>query len=257
MTCLIGYTGFVGSNIASQREFDVLVNSKNFRDIQGMSFDKVVCAGVSAVKWKANANPEEDFARITELADVLKTVSAKKFVLISTIDVYPAKGIGADESYDIHSGENDAYGRHRAWFEDFCREHFEDTLVIRLPALFGTGLKKNVVFDLVNDNMLDNINPSSSFQYYFLDHLCDDIDLVDKAGVHTANFFTEPIATSDIVSEFFKGKSIGAHRSNEVHYDLHTKHANLKSKAGPYMYTRGEVLGDLRTYLSRAMPGAH
>ena len=253
MNCLIGYTGFVGSNIASKRQFDVLVNSKNSKDIIGQSFDEIVCAGVPAVKWKANAHPDEDIACINSLIDVLKTTTAKKFTLISTIDVYAPK-TGVDEKYDCHRDENDPYGKHRLMFEDFCKSHFNDVLVVRLPGLFGYGLKKNVIFDLMNDNCLDAINPKSSFQYYFLDHLADDIDLFrDKISTGVVNVFTEPIVTEEIASKFFAGKDIGQNAGKEVHYDAHTIFASINGKTGCYMYSKDEVMRDLEEYLSKSV----
>lgn len=54
MNCLIGYTGFVGGNLVAKRQFDVLINSKNFESMRGAHYDRVVCAGISAVKWQAN-----------------------------------------------------------------------------------------------------------------------------------------------------------------------------------------------------------
>ena len=81
---LIGYTGFVGSNLLEQDNYDVLINSKNCDELRNKHFDRIVCAGVSAVKWKANKFPEEDLANINKLIDVLSTVTTDKFVLIST-----------------------------------------------------------------------------------------------------------------------------------------------------------------------------
>ena len=57
-TALIGYTGFVGSNLLRQRPFDACFNSSNIDQIAGRSFDLVVCCGARAEKWKANADPE-------------------------------------------------------------------------------------------------------------------------------------------------------------------------------------------------------
>lgn len=248
MNCLIGYTGFVGGNLARQRPYEVLINSKNFHTLEGRSFDRIVCAGIPAVKWKANKDPEGDLAHINELVEVLKSVKADKFVLISTIDVYSVNR-GVDEDFDCHDPKHHAYGRHRLYFEDFCKEHFPDVLIVRLPGLFGTGIKKNVIFDLLNDNCLDMINPDSTFQYYCLDNLSDDIERAEKAGLRLVNLFTEPIATKTIIDRFFPGKSVGANASPRGAYDMHTRYAGLRGKTGPYLYTAGEVMDQLKTFI--------
>lgn len=249
-SCLIGYTGFVGGNLLRQHTFDVLVNSKNVDSIRGESFDLVVCAGVSAVKWKANKDPEGDWNGIRRLLDVLGTVSAEQFILVSTIDVYPVNE-AVDEDYDCHKLPNHAYGTNRLKVEDFCVSHFPNTLVVRLPGLFGIGLKKNVIFDLLHDNCLDMINLDSSFQYYCLENLWNDIRLCIDSDVKLANFFTAPIKTYEIVERFFPEKRIiKTERTVPVaRYDFHTKYAVLRGLNGPYFYDKAEVMSELLTFI--------
>lgn len=248
MNCLIGYTGFVGGNLAAQRHYDVLINSKNFHDLEGRSLDRIVCAGIPAVKWKANKDPEADIAHINELVKVLETVSARKFVLISTIDVYSVNA-DVDEDFDCHNPAHHAYGRHRLYFEDFCKAHFSDVLIVRLPGLFGPGIKKNVIFDLLNDNCLEMINPESFFQYYDLRNLSADIDRAEKAGLHLVNFFTEPIPTAEVLRRFFPGKAVGAKASPKAVYDMRTKYAGLRGRTGGYLYSAEEVLAQLQDFI--------
>ena len=250
MDCLIGYTGFVGGNLVAQRKFDVLINSKNFETMRGQHYDRVICAGVSAVKWQANKDPAADLARIQPLMDVLATVTADKFVLISTIDVYSVAS-GADESTDCHNPAHHAYGRHRLAFEDFCRARFPNLTVVRLPGLFGPGIKKNVLFDLLHDNCLEMINPKSTFQYYDLRNLADDIERAEAAGLDLVNLFTEPVGTAEILERFFPETQVGAKPSPEAHYDLYTRYAALRGLAGNYLYTKDEVLSQIADFIAK------
>lgn len=41
-----------------------------------------------------------------------------------------------------------AYGRNRLQLERWVREDYPNALIVRLPALYGIGLKKNFLFDL-------------------------------------------------------------------------------------------------------------
>lgn len=249
MNCLIGYTGFVGSNLNAQRPYDVLINSKNFQTMRGCHYDRVVCAGVSAVKWQANKDPVTDLNRIEALMAVLKTVTADKFVLISTIDVYSVIS-GADEDTDCHNPAHHAYGRHRLYFEDFCRQRFPNITIIRLPGLFGPGLKKNVIYDLMHDNCLEMINRASTFQFYDLSNLGDDIERAESANLELVNFFTEPVSVREIVDQFFTGKKVGGNPSPEAHYDMYTKYAWLRGYDGHYLYSLDEVLLQLSNFIS-------
>ena len=64
---LIGHTGFVGSNLKKQHEFDEFYNSKNFKEMTGRNFNYLVCAGIAAEKWKANNDPIQDLEQILKL----------------------------------------------------------------------------------------------------------------------------------------------------------------------------------------------
>lgn len=46
---LIGYTGFVGSNLDQNWDFQARFNSSSIADIRNRKFGTVVCAGISAV----------------------------------------------------------------------------------------------------------------------------------------------------------------------------------------------------------------
>ncbi|SDJ10920.1 hypothetical protein SAMN04515654_12814 [Halanaerobium congolense] len=149
MNGLIGYTGFVGGNLDKQIDFDKTYNSSNISEIEGEKFDLLVCAGIKAQKWFANKNPEKDLEDINNLLKHLENVEADKFVLISTIDVYD-KSIDINENYKINKDKLEPYGRNRYYAEQWIKNNFDDSLIIRLPALFGEGLKKNFIYDLIH-----------------------------------------------------------------------------------------------------------
>ena len=140
---LIGYTGFVGSNILKQlkdsgyedRELK-LYNSKNIKSIYGENFDLLIISGVSANKTYANMSPKDDLFNISSLYEDLKRAFADKVVVISTIDVFM----------------NDAYGQNRKYFENKVKSisTFKTVKILRLPGLFGSGLKKNSIYDMMN-----------------------------------------------------------------------------------------------------------
>jgi hypothetical protein len=248
-TALIGYTGFVGSNLKQQYDFTDLYNSKNFQDMKDQEYDLVVCAGISAVKWMANKEPIKDLESIKALESILSTVSARQFVLISTIDVYATTQI-LDESFDCASISNHAYGTHRLAFENFCTDKFSDCTIARLPGLFGGGLKKNVIYDLLNDNCLEMINVNSSYQYYYLKYLWKDIQVAIENNVKLINLFTEPVPTKDIFTTFFSDKEIGKESVAEGHYNLHTKHAQAWGNNSNYIYSKKEMLEQLSEFIS-------
>lgn len=157
---LIGYTGFVGENLKRQMFFDDYYNSQNISDIIDKEYDLLICAGVRAEKYLANINPENDIKQIMDLFNILIKVQAKKFVLISTIDVYNCID-NVNENFQIDENKLSPYGKHRFLFENMIKKQFENVTIIRLPGLFGKGLKKNFIFDL-----MDQIPSMLSFELY-------------------------------------------------------------------------------------------
>lgn len=145
---LIGDTGFVGGILASAIAFARRYNSRNIDTIAGESFDVLVCAGAPATMWAANADPEGDRANLDRLSRALERAHAEHLVLISTIAVFDDAGAGYSESRASYE-TNKAYGRNRRELELRVQGR-SGAVVVRLPALFGPGLKKNFVYDVLN-----------------------------------------------------------------------------------------------------------
>lgn len=147
-TSLVGYTGFVGSNLASQHHFDALYNSKNIDDAFSTSHELVIYSGVRAEKFLANNAPAEDLAAIEKAKSNIERLRPRRLVLISTVDVYPSPR-GVFESTPIQTEGMQAYGLHRLQLEQWVKENIKDHCIVRLPALFGENLKKNFLFDMI------------------------------------------------------------------------------------------------------------
>lgn len=245
---LIGYTGFVGSNLARDMEFGFRFNSKNIEEISHGRFGTVVCAGVSAVKWLANKYPDEDKSQIDRLIKFLRTIECEKFILLSTVDVYREPDVEAEIELPPTDGLH-AYGLNRLYLENFVREKFKQHHVLRLPALFGPGLKKNVIFDLMNSNQLEVINPRSSFQWYPVRRLADAIAVVEKEGLALVNMAAEPIATGVIRDMFFPDAKIGATAAAEAHYNMRTQYDRLFGGDSGYVIRREAILSELGRHL--------
>ena len=147
-TFLVGHTGFVGSNLASQYAFDGLFNSKNVAEAYGKNPDLLVYSGVPAQKFIANKNPEEDFKTIENAIENIKKINPKKIVLISTIDIYKNPDL-VDEDTEIISEDLEAYGKNRYYLEEWVKKNYQDYLIVHLPGLYGKNIKKNFIYDLI------------------------------------------------------------------------------------------------------------
>lgn len=254
-TALIGYSGFVGGNLAAQHSFDDLYNSKNIDNIKGKRYDLIVSAGARAEKWRINQEPAKDLAEINFLIDNLKTIKAKRFVLISTVDVYK-NPVNVDEDTPIETKGLHAYGVNRVYLENFASDNF-DSLVVRFPGLFGRGLKKNVIFDFLHGNDVDKIHSAGSFQYYNLDNIWHDIQIALEHNLKLINFATEPVRTDELaaycfVIRNFKNKPDGISAGT---YDMHTKYAHLYGQKGKYIYQKQQVLDEIKDFVKKQKAG--
>ena len=146
---LVGYTGFVGSNIAAKHHFEGLYNSKNIKEAYGSNPDLLVYSGIRAEMFLANKFPEKDLASMNEAIENIKQINPKRLVLISTISVYDTP-VGIDEDAEITTESLLAYGKNRHYLEEWVMKHCPDSLIVRLPALYGESIKKNFIYDLIH-----------------------------------------------------------------------------------------------------------
>jgi hypothetical protein len=245
---LIGHTGFVGKSLLRQRAFDYCFNSSNIESIRGETFDLIICAGAPAKKWVANSNPLADKSGIDRLVDNLSFVRCRRFVLISTVDVFidPTE---VDEDTGIETDGLHAYGFNRRVLELGVAALFPDHLIVRLPGLVGPGLMKNVVYDIQHDNNVDRIDPRGLFQFYPMVNLWYDLQTGLSSGARTLHLTAEPITVEDLVMEGF-GLDI-AHLKNQssppAKYDMRSKYAALLGNSW-YQYSKRETIQAVRHY---------
>ena len=246
--CIVGYTGFVGSNLLQFYKFDYFYNSKNFQDARGLFFDEIYFCGIPAVKWYANKYPEEDIIIIENIIDILKTIKTNKFIHISTIDVYKNVNSCNDETNEPDY-DNHIYGLNRFKFEQFIKLQYNNHHIIRLPALFGKGLKKNIIYDLLHNNELFNIPINSSFQWYDLNWLKQDIDIIIKHNIKLCNLFTEPIDTIRILN-LFNYDINSFDNIKKLSYNLKTKYGEyFNSNINGYIRDSNMVESSIRDYI--------
>lgn len=258
-TALIGYTGFVGGNILAKSDgtngtlspFTDLYNTKNIDNINGKSYDLIVSAGAPAVVWYANQHPEEDMATLNALMEHLKTVTADTFVLISSVDVYPEQQRdGVTEDTPIDPTQNSPYGANRYVLEEFVKDHFAKHLIVRLPGLYGAGIKKNFIYDLITSNALEFTHADSMYQFYDLGNLSRDIHTALNAGISLLNIAVEPVQAAEMAKHVF-----GVDYTNSPadktpwHYNIQTTHADKFGKTGAYLYSKEESLAGIARFV--------
>lgn len=150
MSCdlLVGSTGFVGGNLLAKHTFAAECHSSDITAQYGTRPDLCVYAGVPAAMFLANADPEADLAVMRAARENIRQIAPKRLVLISSIAVLAdSRGVYEDSPAQDTEGLP-AYGKNRLQLERWVREDFPGALIVRLPALYGAGIRKNFLFDL-------------------------------------------------------------------------------------------------------------
>ena len=254
-TALIGHTGFVGSNIARLHDFDDMYNTSNMHEIEGRSYSLVVSAAGRADSHRINQAPQQDLAELDDFATTLSTVDIEQLVHVSTVCVYGPGG-GYDESASCAPSELTPYGANRLHLERTLSERF-DTLSLRLPQLFGPGIKKGLVYDLANDYRVEFIDPNGVFQYYDLTRIWDDVTIALDARLTTLNLATEPVPHRRLAHDVF-GVDISVNADVEQSpfskmytRDMVSEHAELFGGENGYLMSAAQEMAAIEDFVER------
>ena len=244
---LIGASGYVGTTLQGQTQFDAFYRSADINDIRGQASDLVVCAAAPAQKWLANRDPLADRENIERLIGHLASISCATFVLISTVDVF-SHPVDVDESTAVDETGLHAYGLHRRLLEKFVTSHFRKYLIVRLPGLVGPGLRKNIVYDFLHGNNLHAIDSRAVFQFYPMVNLWYDIQIALAAELELVHLTAAPIAVSQVAEQGF-GKPFAQEQPAPVaRYDFRSIHAARFGGEGAYQYSARESIQAIRAY---------
>lgn len=253
MKVLIGNTGLVGKTLKENIDFDLEFNSKNINEFNTheLNNSELWLSCLPATKWLVNKDIKSDIDNINSIISHIREFRYSKIILISTIDVYCDSPIKSNESYPINFG-NLSYGTNRYLFERLVSQTigYDELYVFRLPALFNKHIKKNILFDLINNNNVSDINGNTMFQWYNLDGLVGDITqcIHNHPNEQIFNLFPEPIESSEIINLFPKLSSNISFDKVRMIYDYTTKF----SKSG-YIKSKDIVLNEIKKFVNESI----
>ncbi len=154
---VIGCGGFVGSAlcgfIAKTDNELIGINKKNYNDFINSEFDILINSATPSKRYWALNNPLADFkATVGLTAEIVYNWRYKKLVQISTVSAKLQL--------------NHPYGIHKHLAEQLVLNSNQNNLVIRLGNLFGEGLNKGIIYDIIKGNPLF---VSGDSRYSFID----------------------------------------------------------------------------------------
>ena len=178
---IVGANGFLGKTLVEvAKDFDFKtteITRKNFDDYKYDKFDILVNTAMPSKKYWASKNPFLDFQQSVELtAELVFNWNFDKFIHISSISV---NEIEIKLPYSINKKAAEIIAS------------YPKSLIVRLGALYGKGLQKGALYDLLNSNKL-YVDLKSEYNYISTDFVSrwiysnsDREGIVELAAVNT------------------------------------------------------------------------
>lgn len=162
--------------------------------MDNLDFDTIYVAAPTGNRILVNQNPLVDQNNMQIIMHGLKATTFKRIVLMGTVDSVLRNNL--------------PYGRNRLWLEEQILNHFKNVHILRLSSLIHQSIKKNILYDLKHKVYLDQINLNVRLQWYDLNNLFQDINMVIEQDLQVYNLVSEPIVNREIVDKFVTG-SVG------------------------------------------------
>lgn len=143
------------------------------------------------------------------LTEDLTNIPHKKFIFISSVDVYPKNSNRhvEDEIIDINNVDN-LYAKTKLLSEDVVKKNCPNFLVLRCSALLGKDARQNSLIKIIKEkNPTLTLSPDSSFNYILHADVSEFIKLAlekDRKGIY--NLVSYKNITLKEVADLFKKK---------------------------------------------------
>ena len=153
---VIGCHGFVGSAICRYLESNDKsyygVNRSNFNELCSDNYDIIINSAMPSKRYWAKNNPLDDFqATVGLTADIFYNWNYDKIIQISSVSA--------------RCQLDQPYGINKRCAEELVLKN-KKNLVLRLGAIYGKGLEKGALFDILNGNP---VYVDGKSKYNFLD----------------------------------------------------------------------------------------
>ena len=164
---ILGSDGFLGTALCKQFPEAVQITKKNYFDYVGDSFDVFINANGNSRKYWAEQNPYLDFmASTASVYQTFRDFKIEKYIYISSVD---AQG-------------DTVYGFHKKLAEQIVEKNANSYLILRCCAMIGEGMKKGVVYDLINEKPLW-VTEDTGMRFITVNEVAKCIDILIKNDI--------------------------------------------------------------------------
>lgn len=201
------------------------------RQISEEECDKLINQGVDIILHSAfNSAKDVDSNNLYYyledsflLTEKLIEIPHKKFIFISSVDVYPKdnKHHREDEVIDVNTVEG-IYGLTKLMSECLVKKSSPNYLILRCTALIGKHSRKNSLIRIIkDDNPTLTISADSSFNYILHIHISEFIKLAlekNLQGIYNVAS-SENIVLSEVAKALGKKVNFGTYEYNVGNID--------------------------------------
>ena len=179
MIFVLGGNGFIGSAICKYLEDHQMpyqsIIRENYSSFIGKSCDVLINANGNSKKYIAEKEPVIDFdLSVRSVRSSIQDFKYGKYIYLSSCDVYEdcSSEKTTQEDSKILNINVSNYGFHKYLAEEIVRGRCRDWMIVRMGGFVGPGLKKNPVFDILNNHKLW-LHPDSQLQYLHVNSFAD------------------------------------------------------------------------------------
>ncbi len=195
MIFVIGGKGLTGSAIvkyleAKNKDYEI-IQKENKENFFGKECDMLIFANGNALKYKANEDPLFDFyASVASVAEYIHKIKFKKFIHLSTVDVYGDKisTMETKEDVNIDTRKLNVYSYHKYCAEECVKQFCDNYLIFRLSGLVGDGLKKNAAYDFAHKDKKVMLSPETTHNYINTRFIAETIFHIIDLGIENETF---------------------------------------------------------------------
>lgn len=223
---IIGSNGFLGKTlckISKNYEYEIIeITKTDYEHQKPKNYDILINAATPSKKFWAFENSYLDFQKTVSLtADIVYNWNYEKLIQISSISAEDYKN---NHPYSINKKSAEIISS------------YKNSLIVRLGALYGEGLSKGPLFDLLNSNQLF-VDINSEYNYI-------NTDFVSKwIFQNNDRFGVVELGSYDTISllEIAKNLDLNVNSSGRLE-------KNFSPKVEPDMPSAKEVLQFAKNY---------
>lgn len=158
---VLGGTGLIGSAVLrylqGRKETVLSIHSKNYAEFVGAKAQVLVNCNGNTFRFRANHDPKWDFeASVATVQRSIFDFGFDMYLFVSTVDVYnilddPSRN---HEEVEIHFERLMPYAFHKWLAERIVERYAYRSVILRVSTALGPGLRKNPIYDLLNERQL-------------------------------------------------------------------------------------------------------